>query len=52
MGFSRKLLDSGKYNINEVGEKVGYSTASATLRLLKRNMGLPKKVRSFSNRIR
>ncbi|WP_445386267.1 helix-turn-helix transcriptional regulator [Robiginitalea sp. IMCC44478] len=28
MEFARKLLESGKYNVNEVGLKIGYSTAS------------------------
>ena len=28
MEMARKLLESGKYNVNEVGLKVGYSTAS------------------------
>jgi AraC-like DNA-binding protein len=26
MDFARKLLDSGSYNVNEVGLKIGYST--------------------------
>jgi hypothetical protein len=25
MDFARKLLDSGSYNVNEVGLKIGYS---------------------------
>lgn len=28
MEYARKMLESGKYNVNEVGLKVGYSTAS------------------------
>ena len=28
MDFARKLLDSGSYNVNEVGFKIGYSTGS------------------------
>jgi AraC-like DNA-binding protein len=28
MDFARKLLDSGSYNVNEVGLKIGYSTGS------------------------
>ena len=28
MEMARKLLETGKYNVNEVGLKVGYSTAS------------------------
>ncbi len=44
MEFSRKLLDSGKYNINEVGEKVGYSTASHFIASFKKKYGItPKK---------
>jgi hypothetical protein len=27
-GFPWKLLDSGSYNVNEVGLKIGYSTGS------------------------
>ena len=44
MEYSRKLLDSGKYNINEVGEKVGYSTASHFIASFKKKYGItPKK---------
>ena len=44
MDYSRKLLDSGKYNINEVGEKVGYSTASHFIASFKKKYGItPKK---------
>src|SRR5690606_30349623 len=28
MEYARKLLDSGTYNVNEVGNRIGYSTAS------------------------
>jgi len=28
MDYARKLLDSGSFNVNEVGAKIGYSTAS------------------------
>ena len=44
MEYSRKLLDTGKYNINEVGEKVGYSTASHFIASFKKKYGItPKK---------
>ncbi len=44
MEYSRKLLDSGKYNINEVGEKVGYSSASHFIASFKKKYGItPKK---------
>lgn len=53
MEFSRKLLDSGKYNINEVGEKVGYSTASHFIASFKKKYGItPKKYVLSQNRIR
>ncbi|MAO46639.1 MAG: AraC family transcriptional regulator [Crocinitomicaceae bacterium] len=53
MEFSRKLLDSGKYNINEVGEKVGYSTASHFISSFKKKYGItPKKYVLSQNRIR
>ena len=28
MDYARRLLDSGSYNVNEVGLKIGYSTGS------------------------
>ena len=53
MEYSRKLLDSGKYNINEVGEKVGYSTASHFIASFKKKYGItPKKYVISQNRIR
>tara|TARA_Y100000589_G_C27194589_1_gene646216 strand:- start:2381 stop:3277 length:897 start_codon:yes stop_codon:yes gene_type:complete len=53
MELSRKLLDSGKYNINEVGEKVGYSTASHFIASFKKKYGItPKKYVLSQNRIR
>jgi AraC-like DNA-binding protein len=34
----RKLLDSGSYNVNEVGLKIGYSTGSHFIAAFKRNL--------------
>jgi AraC-like DNA-binding protein len=38
MDFARKLLDSGSYNVNEVGLKIGYSTGSHFIAAFKRNL--------------
>lgn len=44
MEFSRKLLDSGEFNVNEVGLKVGYSTSSHFIAAFKKKFGTtPKK---------
>ncbi len=44
MEFSRKLLESGDHNVNEVGLKVGYSTASHFIAAFKKKYGTtPKK---------
>ncbi len=44
MEFARKLLDSGEYNVNEVGLKVGYSTASHFIAAFRKKFGTtPKK---------
>lgn len=44
MEFSRKLLDSGDFNVNEVGLKVGYSTSSHFIAAFKKKFGTtPKK---------
>ncbi|MGF1555358.1 AraC family transcriptional regulator [Paucihalobacter sp.] len=41
---ARKLLDSGHFNVNEVGLKVGYSTASHFISAFKKKYGVtPKK---------
>lgn len=41
---ARKLLDSGTYNVNEVGLKVGYSTGSHFISAFKKKYGItPKK---------
>jgi AraC-like DNA-binding protein len=44
MEFARKLLDSGSYNVNEVGLKIGYSTGSHFIAAFKKKFGTtPKK---------
>ena len=44
MEYARKLLDSGGYNVNEVGLKIGYSTASHFIAAFKKKFGTtPKK---------
>lgn len=44
MEVSRKLLEAGEYNVNEVGLKVGYSTASHFIAAFKKKYGTtPKK---------
>lgn len=44
MEVARKLLESGKHNVNEVGLKVGYSTASHFISAFKKKYGTtPKK---------
>lgn len=44
MDMARKMLESGKYNVNEVGLKVGYSTASHFISAFKKKYGTtPKK---------
>jgi AraC-like DNA-binding protein len=43
MDFARKLLDSGSYNVNEVGLKIGYSTGSHFIAAFKRNCYYAKK---------
>lgn len=44
MEFARKLLESGEYNVNEVGLKLGYSTASHFIAGFKKKFGTtPKK---------
>ncbi len=42
--YARKLLESGSYNVNEVGLKIGYSTASHFISAFKKKFGItPKK---------
>ncbi len=44
MEVARKLLESGDYNVNEVGSKVGYSTSSHFIAAFKKKFGTtPKK---------
>lgn len=44
MEHSRRLLESNKYNVNEVGTQVGYSTASHFIAAFKKKFGTtPKK---------
>ena len=44
MEYARKMLESGKCNVNEVGLKVGYSTASHFITAFKKKFGTtPKK---------
>ncbi len=44
MEYARKLLETGEYNVNEVGLKVGYSTASHFIAGFKKRFGTtPKK---------
>ena len=44
MEVARQLLASGSYNVNEVGHKVGYSTASHFIAAFKKRFGItPKK---------
>lgn len=44
MEYARKMLDSGSYNVNEVGLKVGYSTSSHFIAAFKKKFGTtPKK---------
>ncbi len=44
MEVARKLLESGDYNVNEVGLKVGYSTSSHFISAFKKKFGTtPKK---------
>jgi AraC-like DNA-binding protein len=44
MEYARQLLDSGSYNVNEVGLKIGYSTASHFIAAFKKKFATtPKK---------
>ena len=44
MEYARKLLESNQFNVNEVGLKVGYSTASHFIAAFKKKYGVtPKK---------
>lgn len=44
MEVARKLLETGKHNVNEIGLKIGYSTASHFIAAFKKKYGTtPKK---------
>ena len=43
MEEARRMLESGKYNVNEVGLKIGYLPQVILLQPLKRNMAPPQK---------
>jgi AraC-like DNA-binding protein len=44
MDYARQLLESGSYNVNEVGLKIGYSTGSHFIAAFKKKFGTtPKK---------
>ncbi len=44
MEYARKLLEEGTYNVNEVGHKIGYSTASHFIAAFRKKFGTtPKK---------
>ncbi len=44
MEYARKMLETGQYNVNEVGLRVGYSTASHFISAFKKKYGTtPKK---------
>ena len=38
MDYARQLLDSGSYNVNEVGLKIGYSTGSHFIAAFKNSL--------------
>jgi len=51
MEYARKLLESGQYNVNEVGLKIGYSAASHFIAAFKKKYGTtPKKYTGRMNR--
>lgn len=43
MDYARKLLDSGSYNVNEVGLKIGYSTGSHFITAFKKKFATTPK---------
>ena len=43
MNLSKQLLTGGKYNVNEVSMKLGYSTASHFIAAFKRRFGITPK---------
>jgi AraC-like DNA-binding protein len=53
MEFARKLLDTGSYNVNEVGLKIGYSTGSHFIAAFKKKFATtPKKYLMSLNNIK
>ena len=47
MEYARKMLETGRHNVNEVGLKIGYSTASHFISAFKKKYGTtPKKYKS------
>ena len=49
MEYARKMLESGKHNVNDVGLKVGYSTASHFIASFKKKFGTTHKKYVTSN---
>lgn len=49
MDYARKLLENGNHNVNEVGLKVGYSTASHFIAAFKKKYGTTPKKYAASN---
>jgi len=50
MEYARKMLETGQHNVNEVGLKVGYSTASHFIAAFKKKFGTtPKKYTQASS---
>lgn len=43
MEFARKLLETGNYNVNEVGHEVGYSTSSHFIAAFRKKFGITPK---------
>lgn len=53
MDYARQLLDSGSYNVNEVGLKIGYSTGSHFIAAFKKKFATtPKKYLMSLNNIK
>lgn len=48
MEYARKILETNQYNVNEVGLKVGYSTASHFIAAFKKKFGTTPKKYSMS----
>lgn len=50
MEYARKLLESNQFNVNEVGVKIGYSTASHFIAAFKKKFGTTPKKHVLSNK--